>query len=131
MAALAAPLTVVLGGCAGRGSAENGAAGDTATAFLAVTTSAPQDAYDLLAPATLEVLRSDGEDCSDALADVAPAGGLVGAEPRVQVYGRDAIVRWGTETVFLARFEDGWRVTAAGCRPRGEDLPYDCSVEGR
>ena len=22
-------------------------------------------------------------------------------------------------------------VTAAGCEPRGKDLPYDCSVEGR
>ena len=43
----------------------------------------------------------------------------------------DAIVRWGAETMFLARFDNGWLVTAAGCTPRGKDLPYDCSIEGR
>lgn len=122
---------LALGGCAGRGSVEDGAAGDAATAFFAAASAAPQGACDLLAPATLEVLRSDGEDCADALAEVAPDGGVTGTEPTVEVYGRDAIVRWGSETVFLARFDDGWLVTAAGCRPRGEDLPYDCSVEGR
>ena len=52
-------------------------------------------------------------------------------EPEIDVYGRDAMVRWGGSTLFLARFDDGWRVTAAGCAPRGEDLPYDCAVEGR
>ncbi|KGN41498.1 hypothetical protein, partial [Knoellia aerolata] len=106
------------------------AATDAATAFLAAASSAPRGACDLLAPATLEVLRSDGDDCAAALAEVAPDD-LAGAEPTAEVYGRDAIVRWGGETVFLARFDDGWRVTAAGCRPRGDDLPYDCSVEGR
>ena len=35
------------------------------------------------------------------------------------------------ETVFLALFDDGWRVTAAGCtRLAGPAEPYDCDVEG-
>ena len=36
---------------------------------------------------------------------------------RVDVYGQDAIVRLDRDVVFLARFDDGWRVTAAGCTP--------------
>lgn len=130
-AALVLMLALALGGCAGRGSVEGGAAGDAATAFLAAVSAAPEGACDLLAPATLEELRSDGEACADALAGVDPQDGQDGTEPTVEVYGRDAMVRWGSSTLFLARFDDGWLVTAAGCEPRGADLPYDCSVEGR
>ncbi|MFW5471202.1 hypothetical protein ACOCJ4_14280 [Knoellia sp. CPCC 206435] len=128
---LAVSLALVLGGCAARGSVEDTAAGDAATAFLAAASSAPEGACDLLAPATLEELRSVGDDCAGALGEVAPEGGPSGTEPTVEVYGRDAMVRWGATTLFLARFDEGWLVTAAGCEPRGKDLPYDCSVEGR
>jgi hypothetical protein len=31
-------------------------------------------------------------------------------------------------SVFLAEFDNGWRVTAAGCTSRGESLPYQCVV---
>ena len=48
---------------------------------------------------------------------------------RVEVYGKDAVVHLEKDTVFLARFDDGWRVTAAGCTPNG-DRPYDCDVRG-
>lgn len=126
----AACLALVLGGCAGRGSAEDGPATDAATAFLAAASSSPQDACELLAPATLESLQSDGEDCAEAVTEAAPEGSPPG-EPSADVYGRDAMVRWGGTTLFLARFDDGWLVTAAGCEPREEDLPYDCSIEGR
>jgi hypothetical protein len=46
----------------------------------------------------------------------------------VEVWGRDAQVRLGGDTVFLTETDAGWRVTAA-CRPRGE-APYECQVEG-
>lgn len=130
MASVAALAAV--GGCSGRGSAEEGRAGDAATAFLAAVSTAPDRACDLLAPATLENLRSDGDDCASALTEVAPRGDLTSTQPTVEVFGRDAIVRWGDETLFLARFDDGgWLVTAAGCQPRGVDVPFDCTVEGR
>ena len=96
----------------------------------AAASSSPQDACELLAPATLESLQSDGEDCAEAVTEAAPEGSPAG-EPSADVYGRDAMVRWGGTTLFLARFDDGWLVTAAGCEPRGDDLPYDCSIEGR
>ena len=39
------------------------------------------------------------------------------------------LVRLAGDTVFLAVFPGGWRVTAAGCTPRG-DRPYNCTVQG-
>lgn len=129
--ALATALTLLVTGCAGRGSAEDQAAADAATQFLAAVGTAPESGCDLLAPATLEQLESDGEQCGEALGEVASSGSPGSGEPRVDVYGRDAMVRWGGATLFLARFDDGWRVTAAGCEPRGKDLPYDCTIEGR
>ncbi|MFW5473624.1 hypothetical protein ACOCJ5_09950 [Knoellia sp. CPCC 206450] len=128
-AAVAATLALLLPGCAGRGSAENDPVTDTATRFLAAAASAPENGCSLLAPATLEEVEADGEKCADVLPDA--AGSAPGSgEPQVDVYGRDAMVRWGDQVLFLARFDQGWRVTAAGCEPTGKDLPYDCEVEG-
>jgi hypothetical protein len=36
----------------------------------------------------------------------------------------------GGDRAFLEETPDGWRVTAAGCRPApGRETPYDCEVE--
>lgn len=106
--------------------------GNAATAFFGALSSSPARACELLAPATLETIASDGEQCADAVAEAAPEGDLAsGPEPVVQTYGREAIVHWGAETLFLSLFDKGWLVSAAGCESRGEDLPYDCSIEGR
>ncbi|EAP98458.1 hypothetical protein JNB_15878 [Janibacter sp. HTCC2649] len=119
-------------GCAGRGAAETGAVSAASEQFISAASMQPGKACDFLAPATLESIASDDEECATAMADLGMetlrAGG---PEPRAQVYGRDAIVQWDDQTMFLARFDGGWLVTAAGCTPRGKDLPYDCSVEGR
>jgi len=131
LVALSVAATLLLTGCGGRGSAENGHVADTATRFLAAAASAPESGCDLLAPATLEQLESDDEQCADAIGEVGSGGTPTSGEPRVEVYGRDAIVRWADQTLFLANFDAGWRVTAAGCEPRGKDLPYDCTIEGR
>jgi hypothetical protein len=47
----------------------------------------------------------------------------------VAVYGLQAEVILSGDTVFLSRFEDGWRVIAAGCTPQ-EGKPFDCLVKG-
>ncbi|MEV5886330.1 hypothetical protein AB0L74_27060 [Streptomyces sp. NPDC052020] len=52
-----------------------------------------------------------------------------GAVRTVDVYGGQARVVLGHDTVFLARFPAGWKVTAAGCRPRA-DQPYQCEIKG-
>jgi hypothetical protein len=45
-------------------------------------------------------------------------------------YGDGAIATRGGDTAFLARFADGWRVTAAGCTHIADDKPYECTVKG-
>jgi hypothetical protein len=36
----------------------------------------------------------------------------------------------GGDTVFLEETADGWRVSAAGCKPLpGKETPYDCELE--
>jgi hypothetical protein len=87
----------------------------------------PQARCDLLAPATLATFESDSSaPCPDAIADVPLPGGDVTS---VEVWGGDAQVRLGSDTLFLTETDTGWRVTAAGCEPRGE-APYECEVEG-
>jgi hypothetical protein len=39
-----------------------------------------------------------------------------------------ALARGGA--IFLDEAADGWEISAAGCRPTGDDLPYDCELEG-
>lgn len=63
---------------------------------------------DLLAPAELRSLERFGRQAAVVVED---AGGR-------------------TDTWFLSRFDGRWLLVAAGCRDRGEQLPYDCDVEG-
>lgn len=44
-------------------------------------------------------------------------------------YGRNAVVQFEDDTVFLTVSGSGWQVTGAGCRAQGE-APYDCKVGG-
>jgi len=85
-------------------------------------------ACELLAPVTRsELEQSSGKECAAAIVEEAPDiredGGVV------EVFGTMAQVRWGSDTVFLARMPNGWRVFAAGCEARA-DAPYDCVVKG-
>ena len=82
---------------------------------------------DLLAPATLAAFEKDQTaPCSDAVQQLSLDGGAVTS---VEVWGGDAQVRMGGDTLFLTETRAGWRVAAAGCTSRG-DAPYDCEVEG-
>lgn len=80
----------------------------------------------LLAPATRERLDRSGG-CVTALA----------ARPTpidtrildVQVWGDRAAARTARDTLFVLETPTGWKVSAAGCRSRGE-APYDCALEG-
>jgi hypothetical protein len=87
----------------------------------------PQGRCALLTPATLAALESDASaPCAEAITAVPLGGGTVRA---VEVWGDGAQVRLTADTVFLTETGTGWKVTAAGCEPRGEQ-PYDCEVEG-
>lgn len=123
------PIAVLLcvSGCAGQGNAENTNAAVAATTFLRAVGDDSRAACALLAPQTLQDLEEASGPCPQSLPAQVP--GAEAASPSVQVYGKDAIVTVGQDTVFLARFATGWRVTAAGCT-RHPDLPYDCKVKG-
>lgn len=85
-------------------------------------------ACELLAPRTLnEVEQSAHAPCPQSLANARlPDAATVAT---TDVYGTNARVVLGGDTVFLARFGAQWKVTAAGCKPR-TGLPYDCAVKG-
>ncbi|MGW7262331.1 hypothetical protein [Streptomyces sp. NPDC054842] len=85
-----------------------------------------------LAPATREELeQSDKRRCQEAIGlaieeeELSAAGSVRG----VDVYGDQARVVLERDTVFLAHFPTGWKVTAAGCRPRPQ-RPYECEIKG-
>lgn len=120
-------LTLLVAGCAGQGAAEAGPAGRAALTFQAAVEDDPAAACTLLAPGTLEELEETDGPCATAIADAGLPSGP-GAAEDVEVYGKDALVRAGSDTLFLARFDDGWRVTAAGCTAV-PDQPYDCVLE--
>jgi uncharacterized protein YhdP len=46
----------------------------------------------------------------------------------VAVWGEEAQVRLGDDTLFLTRTADGWRVMAGACRAQGADEPYSCRL---
>jgi hypothetical protein len=81
----------------------------------------------LLAPTTrLELERSSGGSCTESLPGEVPAAG----DPTdIAVFGTVARVRLAGDTAFLARFQGGWAVLAAGCSPQ-EDAPYLCMLAG-
>jgi hypothetical protein len=82
----------------------------------------------LLAPMTKEELESsEGKPCAEALASLRLDSG--GAVKRTEVFGGNAQVRLGPDTLFLTESGDTWRVTAAGCTARG-GRPYECQLKG-
>jgi hypothetical protein len=126
---LALPFVACVAGCGG--GAAQGEARAASDAFVAEAGDDPAAACEQLAPETRRTLEEDsGSTCPDAIGalDLTAAGDALA----VTVAGHSAQVRYAGDTVFLAFFDDGWRVTAAGCeRVSGDPSePYDCDVEG-
>ena len=127
---------LLVGACSGQGSVEEENAAAAAVEFSRSVGTAPQTACGLLAPQTLEELEATDGACAGALPDALPdevpdeVKASTGAPRSTEVYGKAAIVHLSTDTIFLARFRDGWRVTAAGCTAREAGRPYDCKVKG-
>jgi hypothetical protein len=120
---LALPLTA----CAG---AEDQAVDDVARTFVRESESAPGAACQLLAPQTAKNMADDGDgDCAKGLsqAGLKPSGPV----QHVTVSINAAQVVMVGDTVFLAKFDSGWKVLAAGCSRTSQDdaVPYDCQVK--
>ena len=115
-------LTLLVPGCA---SGERPEVERVAAAFEDASGDAGERC-DLLVPRALEQLEERAQaPCEEAIADLPLEGGSV---ERVEVWGGDAQVRLGGDTVFLSRTSTGWRVAAAACSPQPEG-PYDCEVD--
>jgi hypothetical protein len=117
---------LLLGGCV---PAETPAALDAAAGFQSRVTAedwpAACDALSDEARASLEATAA--RPCAQALPRLRLASDPVG---EAEVWGDNAKVAIGPSALFLSRFTAGWRVTGAGCQPRGEELPYRCAVRG-
>jgi hypothetical protein len=122
-AAMAAAAALVLTGC---GDASSDEVGTTARAFAAPDAD-PATRCALLTENTRAALVQDeGSPCEEAIADI-PVG--TGDVVSVEVWGTEAQVKLGDDTLFLTQTSDGWRVSAAACRAQGSDEPYECQVE--
>src|SRR4051794_33466842 len=123
---LAAGLAASLAGC-GR-DADERQARDTAQAlYSAVAHKAGERACATLTRPTAEALeQEEKESCPKAITSVDLEGS---AARSAQVSGTGAAVTFADGTLaYLDHTSAGWRVSAAGCQPRGE-APADCELE--
>ena len=120
---------MTVGGC-GAGVAESDAR-SAADSFLDAAGTDPASACERLAPETRSTLEETTRSSCDAALRRLGLG-AAGTAESVDVAGHGAQVRYEEDTVFLALFDRGWLVTAAGCRRTSDDRsePYDCEVEG-
>ena len=126
---LAVLVAVLASGCGGSAAREDAAATTAERFRSALAADNGAAACVLLAPQTRrEVEQTTDQACASAVVgqDIPAARSPARA---VEVYGDLARVSFGDDTLFLAAFTAGWRVTAAGCTPRGE-RPYECTVKG-
>ncbi|RZQ64013.1 hypothetical protein EWH70_12135 [Amycolatopsis suaedae] len=111
-------------GCAA--ATEDGAARAAARFEGALLASDVTTACALLTPSALADLEPAGP-CPDVFGGLGvPAGEVT----ELEVYGDAALVRTGTDTLFLRELSGGWKVAGAGCHPAGAGHPFDCAVGG-
>lgn len=124
------PCALLLSLAACGGTAERSAkVSDAAAAFEKALSGGDRAALcAALAPETRGgVEDAEKKACVDAIgAQGLPAGGPI---RDVDVWGRQARAILASDTLFLSQFPDGWKIVAAGCRPR-PGQPYQCSVKG-
>jgi len=117
-------------GLAGCSSVDEPGASAVAQRFLTLAQSDPTAACALLAPLTVQHLQDDGGSCPKGLQDAQPPRAATVSSVTVAINSAQVVM--ADQAVFLARFDSGWRVTAAGCRRESADdaVPYQCAVEG-
>ncbi|MET9466113.1 hypothetical protein ABZY44_15210 [Streptomyces sp. NPDC006544] len=125
----AVAVAAVLGGCGAPAPRVEGARQAGLAFEQALADADYPRACALLAPQTRRQLEDDEhKPCGAVLpGEELPSG--AGQVHGTQVYGRQALLSTQKDTLFLSQFDDGWKVVAAGCTPRGEQ-PYQCSLKG-
>jgi hypothetical protein len=123
-------LAVCVAGC-GRGSDRADARAVTARFLAALERGDGAAACAQLSPATRVTLEdSEQKPCREAVGSLGLQASPV---TRLQLYVTNAKADLANgDSVFLSQGAQGWRLSAAGCRPaRGKpaDAPYDCALE--
>lgn len=126
--AAALTLTTALTACS---SVDEPEARRVATEFARLASSDPGAACALLAPRTLQQVTEDGDgDCAKGLTSDKPEPPGTVTSVSVAINGAQVVMT--DQVLFLAHFDTGWKVLAAGCSRENADdaVPYDCSVKG-
>jgi hypothetical protein len=114
-------------GC-GRGD-DRQAAGDVMKRFVqAIEAKDGEAACEQLSDDTAQALEDDeGKPCEEAAPELEISASDV---RRTEVFGITAKVDLADgESAFLELTPEGWRISAAGCQPEGEEQPFECEVE--
>jgi hypothetical protein len=113
-------------GC-GTGSDERDARRAAEKLYTAVADKQGGPACATLTPAAAHALeQQEREPCARAVTSVQLSGSRAS---RVRVYETSATVSFaGGDTAYLDYTDEGWRVSAAGCKPMGQE-PADCELE--
>ena len=115
-------------GCAA-GSDDESAGAVARELYAAVAAKDGARACSQLSESTIQELESqEMKACEEAVTELQLSGSDVA---RATVYLTSARVELrGGDHVFLDKTAEGWKVSAAGCKPQpGEEQPDDCEVE--
>jgi hypothetical protein len=82
---------------------------------------------DLDAHTISELEKQEQKPCPEAVLELKLSGSKAAGAAVYVNSARVDLVRG--DSVFLGKESDGWKVSAAGCKPTVEDEPYDCAVE--
>jgi hypothetical protein len=122
-------LAVPLAAC-GTADRERDAAAVSERFHAALEASDGQAACDQLSEETASKLeQQEKKPCEEAILGLDIPKGGTGAVRRV--YVRSAYVGLAEGSAdFLDEGPEGWRISAAGCRPTAAEQPYECELEG-
>ena len=131
-AARSAAALLAVAALAGCGTAEDRDQARTAAErlYAAVDADDGDAACRQLSPDARDELESqEKSSCADAVLELDLQTGDARAQ-RVEVFTSEAAVHLtGGDTVFLDETQEGWRVSALGCRDQRTDSPADCEVQ--
>jgi hypothetical protein len=118
---------VISGGC-GRADDERVTSAVTERFLHAVDHHDGRIACAQLSDGAVEALEHDeSKPCAQAAPDLAVSSSSV---TRAQVFGTDAKVDLADgHSAFLELTPNGWKLSAAGCKPEPDDKPYTCEVQ--
>jgi hypothetical protein len=122
-------LAVLFASC-GSGGRERDAASVSNHFHAALETGDGAEACKQLSEETASKLEeSEGAPCEEAILDLHLPAGATSAS--AEVYVTSAYIDLADAgAVFLDKGHEGWKVSAAGCKPRAGELPQECELEG-